>query len=60
MQQPTGFDDPVDLSSGKINVIKQEHRHATDEHQRHIYSGHNGIRVGIPSDQGTDCFIVIL
>jgi len=57
----SGFDDPVDLSSGKLvnGLIKQEYRSNTDEHQRQIYPRHNGIHVGIPNEQGTvtDAFI---
>lgn len=54
LQQQSGFDDPVDLSSGKIvnGLIKQERQHATDDHQRHMYNRHNGIHVGIPNGQG--------
>ncbi|KAL4225688.1 hypothetical protein ACF0H5_016377 [Mactra antiquata] len=46
----SSYDDPVDLSNGKLvnGVIKEERQH---ERQQHMFSVHNGIRVGIPSEQ---------
>ena len=47
MAQAVSYDDPVDLSRGKLmnGLIKEEQRSL----ERHaVYSGHNGIRVGIP------------
>ena len=47
MAQAVSYDDPVDLSRGKLmnGLIKEEQRNV-DRHA--VYSGHNGIRVGIP------------
>lgn len=47
----SSYDDPVDLSSSKLvnGMIKEERQH---EHQQHMFTGHNGIRVGIPQEQG--------
>ncbi|XP_045174274.1 recombining binding protein suppressor of hairless-like isoform X3 [Mercenaria mercenaria] len=47
----SSYDDPVDLSSSKLvnGMIKEERQL---EHQQHMFTGHNGIRVGIPQDQG--------
>ena len=47
MAQAVSYDDPVDLSRGKLmnGLIKEEQRSL----ERHaVYGGHNGIRVGIP------------
>lgn len=43
MAQAVSYDDPVDLSRGKLmnGLLKEEDRHG-------VYSGHNGIHVGIP------------
>ena len=50
----SGFDDPVDLSSGKVlnGLIKQEHPHG-DERGGPVYTQHNGIHVGMVHDTGT-------
>ena len=47
MAQAVGYDDPVDLSRGKLmNGLIKEEQIASDRHN--VYAGHNGIRVGIP------------
>lgn len=47
----SSYDDPVDLSNGKLvnGVIKEERQL---DRQQHMFSVHNGIRVGIPAEQG--------
>lgn len=52
MAQAVSYDDPVDLSRGKLmnGLIKEEQRNV-DIHG--VYNGHNGIHVGIP-DQSHD------
>lgn len=52
MAQAVSYDDPVDLSRGKLmNGLIKEEQINVDRHG--VYSGHNGIRVGIP-DQNHD------
>ena len=47
MAQAVGYDDPVDLSRGKLmNGLIKEEQITSDRHN--VYTGHNGIRVGIP------------
>lgn len=69
---PRSYDDPVDLSSGKLmnggvggikeELIQQrgkdERQHAAPDHR--AYSGHNGIRVGIPAEQALGRFYSFL
>ena len=56
MAQAVSYDDPVDLSRGKLmNGLIKEEQINVDRHG--VYSGHNGIRVGIPDqNHGKLCF----
>ncbi|XP_052797838.1 recombining binding protein suppressor of hairless-like [Mya arenaria] len=55
----SGFDDPVDLSSGKVidgltGLVKQEHQRGDERGQGPVYTQHNGLHVGIPPNADTD------